>query len=175
MANTPIQQHTIHIGILSAISVTLLISILFVLYRIDDLESLANAKELEVETKQAEQLEDYTYRDLIKNTEEDRKRAEQYFVNRDELVTYIEALELLATSTSVYLETTISPQTISKFDLKVSGTYANVYRFLYLLERMPYYSSIQVLGLSRRSDFIPGTTSFAWDGQIALTLLGYIE
>lgn len=175
MAEKPIQQHTIHIGILSAISIALLISIVFVLYRINDLQSLASAKELEVETKQAEQLEDYTYRDLIKNTEEDRKRAEQYFVNRDRIVTYIEALELLATTTNVFLETTISPQTISKFDLKVSGTYANVYRFLYLLERMPYYSSVQVLALSRRSDFVPGTTSFAWDSFVALTLLGYIE
>jgi hypothetical protein len=175
MKDKPIQQHTIHLGILVAVCLTLLSAIVFVLYRIQDLESLAQAKALEVETKQAEQTEDYTYRGLIKNTEADRKRAEQYFVSKDQLVTYIEALEQLATSTNVFLETTISPQTISKFDLKISGTYANTYRFLYLLERMPYYSSIQILNLTRRSDFMPGTRAYIWDSAVSLTLLGYIE
>lgn len=164
----------IHISIIAALVLLSVGAIVYGLFAIASLTSAATDKEGELQQQQAAQLEQYSYKDIIKNSTGDREKIAKYFLNKDQVVTYIETLENLATKTNVLLETTVSPGSLQDYELRINGTYSNVFRFISLLEQMPYYSKIRTVSLAKNSQ-VETSASSLWEAQLKVTLVGYLQ
>lgn len=124
-------------------------------------------------------------RQLFLETAPSRRLMNDYFVRLDNLAVFIERLESLATTTEVSLRFTKAkvrdedkdwPQV--EFAFRANGPFANLSRFILLLEAMPLSLRFQQADLvyePPRSDNVRGD----WSGEFVLTAAGlpknYVE
>lgn len=167
------KKFLVHISIIAFFVIVASTFLASGLYMIATMTSEAFAKESELHNAQAEQLDRYTYKDIIKNSASDREKIGKYFLKKEQIVLYIEALEDLAVQTNTTIDTTVSPQVVQDFELQINGTYANVSRFISLLEQLPYYSNIRSITLVK-NDEIGTSTLPRWVAQIKVTLVSFL-
>lgn len=106
---------------------------------------------------------------FLESAQEKIAAVERYFVSESEIVSFIEELETTARGSSIELEvaaaSVLSGQDTSPaFELNASGEFANLFRYLLLLENFPHLLSIE------RADF---RKSSPWEMRVTFKLVTY--
>lgn len=109
----------------------------------------------------------------LSGLEEDNQKIESMFVRKDTMISFLEKVESLSSTTGARVKTdTLSNIEIKKspflaVDLSVQGSFSSVFHTLRLLEEMPYESEVKSLGL-----FSAGTTKGnptpQWSAQVTM-------
>ena len=103
-------------------------------------------------------------------SQEERGRLDGIFVSRDELIHFIEDLEEGAKASEVRLEVEAlssaarSGESASSFRLDVQGSFAAVFKYLLLLENLPYETSFEQMNLEFSEE---------WRGFYVIKILSY--
>lgn len=114
---------------------------------------------------------------LLEETEEERARIEDYFVDSASIIAVIEEIESLARRVNVNLtlrsantnaETPNGPKTL-QIDAKMEGKFGDVYRFLSLVERMPYKIFLE------RASMVTRTASIRtpWEANVTIRITSF--
>lgn len=162
----------VHIGIISAFVCIMLGAFAYGLYSIYSIDDQTRIKQQEISRAQDEERAQFAYKDIVKNSAQDRERAGTYFLKKDQIVTYIEALENLALKAGVSIDTSVSADSVQNFDLKIAGPYTNILKFISLFESLPYYSTIQATSIYKSSEEST-STQMRWSANLKTHLVSY--
>lgn len=148
-------------------------------------ERSARAK---VETKsnafaeQAGGIEDYkNIKRVLDDTEKDRLVIEEYFVNKDSSVLFIKKLEEIGAITKTpvsIVSADIENKKFLKVDLNISGSFADVYKALSLMEAMPYKVSFKKVYFKKNSidgsDQQKKLSAGGWTAEVRIELRSFL-
>jgi hypothetical protein len=135
----------------------------------------------EVDKAEEKNQELVTLKKTISTSEEDRQTLSSYFVTDDTIVIFLENLEALGATSNT--EVKISSVTQNTEDKKLSvaissvGGFGNVFRFLELIEQVPYATEVKTLSLATRDDPVSTTEnpSKLWEADIQIELTSYVS
>ena len=125
-------------------------------------------------------------KDLIKDTENDRKKLDTYFVADDKIVNFIEDVEKIGSDIGVDVEVVSVSISDSKsqvpahskiseqlnLDFKVEGMWSDVFQFLAIMEKLPFKIDISKTSLEVvYSDTARKISSGKWKGFFSITVI----
>lgn len=120
--------------------------------------------------------------DSIKNTAEDRKKIDSYFIDsREETIALLTNIESLADDVGVEVDVDIDVKSvvlnekdrqILSSKIEAMGTFQTLYRFVSILESLPYKVTITGLNMKRVTKKT-GEEQPKWSGDIAINILSY--
>ncbi len=142
-------------------------------------QNAVDQSEREAQEAQAEQLSASEIKALLADTKSEQLTIGTFFLTSDRVVDFLEELEHLATSTNLESQTNSVTDASweglesSKWEalsvsLSTKGSWQNSYRFLGLLERLPYRSSITRVTLQKIEE---EKGSASWQADISLLVL----
>ena len=135
----------------------------------DNMKSLANQIASETLTQEAILSVDRN----IKDTEGLRSELVTHFINRDGIVPFFDQVEQEGIASDVKIEITSvtepkEPGAPLLFTVKTSGTFANNYRFLRIMENMPFEIGVGKMEMT----YSPGTN--VWNMVVDFKLITFI-
>jgi len=113
---------------------------------------------------------------LLSGTEAARTEFSRYFITHDSIVVFIERVERLGKNSGVAVSFSSVEEGKGRFTayLTMEGGFANVYRFLELLEAMPY--ELEVARFTISVPPLPLQKEGAlWEGEATIELLNFIS
>ena len=144
-------------------------------------EMISNsASELNIQVAKEKQLK--LSKNIIDDTEADRNKLDTFFVSRDDIVSFIQEIESLASSAGISIE--INSVEVNDYvlagrvsevievlnlTLSTNGSWSGNFYFLNLLETMPYKIDVSRLNLQSKINSISKTTS--WESFIGIEVL----
>jgi len=149
-------------------------------------EKVQETSEAVVELEQARGvLEDIeTVNQSIINTQKDRDRIEEFFVDSEGIVAFIERVERLGKEVGVEATlVNLSEQNNNElvFSIEIVGSFQDVMLFAELLENLPFSLMINKAQLSKKSEQQITedtedleTTDSVWEGSFTTTLKSFI-
>lgn len=124
--------------------------------------------------KEADRREEIRSLDrLVKDVEEEKKELESHFAQSSNVVPFLDMLEKLAFSTSA--ESEIISVGVSKdkaellIEMRTTGTFEAVYKYLLLLESSPYQLEFITVDLHKLSG-----EGADWGGNFKIKLLSFV-
>lgn len=111
---------------------------------------------------------------FIANTENERKVVEESFVNRDNLVKFIEDIERAGKESGVDVhvqsaDLAAGPKDSGpSFRLEASGNFSSVFKYSFLLENLPYEISFTEINITKSGD-----VKEPWNALYVIKLLSY--
>ncbi|MDO8493165.1 MAG: type 4a pilus biogenesis protein PilO [bacterium] len=121
----------------------------------------------------------------IKDTKDDRDQLSFYFITKDTTQDFIGELESMSTASGVLLklnsltvkkDSKTSPAAYLRFNIRVDGSFRDVYHFLTALESLPYkvrISTVKVAKLDQQEVIVK--KAIPWYGDITFDLVSYID
>lgn len=139
------------------------------LWRIHSAKGALEASRMERSRLEERIADVQSIRSFLEHSKGKIASAEKFFVSEDEIVPFIEALEASARESDVQLAVaTASLPTSSganpSFNLKATGEFQDLFRYLLLLENFPHLIAIEKVSFTKTSP---------WDMQITIRLLAY--
>jgi len=116
----------------------------------------------------------------VKNTKEDRKKIDTYFVARDDIPDFARKIEALGEMSGTDLEITgLRKQgDVLFFDLSSDGGFQNTLQLISLIESLPFKVEIMKAYIDVVETEIPeedgGGTKRSWNGNFSIELTGFI-
>ncbi len=161
--------------ILSLVLLTVsLAAFLFLYSQIENNQKVTNEAQASWQQEQDRREGTRSLERLIMETERERKEVDSHFAEGSNVVPLLDALEALALSVSAKLD--INSVDIAKdgggllVDLKASGTFEAVYKYLLLLESSPYELEFMTVDLNKT-----GEGGAEWTGNFKLKLLSFVS
>ena len=108
-----------------------------------------------------------------KDTKESRDKLDNYFISDNEAtILFIELIEKLAVDVGTEMDFTLDAiDNTVQFRLTVHGNYKNVYRYLVLLESLPY--NIEIMRINLMEDLSNSEDGYTWSANLDLVFTGY--
>ena len=119
---------------------------------------------------------------VISKTKEERNKLNIYFITRDTLGAFIEELESLAKRAGVSLalgepsfqkDKAGKSDKYVKFSLRAEGDFNKVFKFLTLMESLPYKIRVVTTNLNQPSS--PASKGVVWSMDMVFDLVSYVE
>lgn len=114
----------------------------------------------------------------VKIIEDDRIQLETHFAKSSDIVSFLDTIEGLAPKVGVKAEVVVlNDESGLVVEMKASGTFAGLYKFLTLLENSPYALEFIGMGLHKEgaSDVAgKGTPVSKWDANFKIRLLSFV-
>ena len=138
---------------------------------------------INIETDRESGEEDHA-RDLrksVQSTSKERDLLDSLFLKKDETASLIEKIEGLASLSRVTHDLTVSTRDDTSLEglnkevlvtgVKVSGTWAQVYRFVSLFENLPYKITLADVRLDRAESTDPRVKGLIWNANITANFI----
>lgn len=124
-----------------------------------------------IATDQAQKAAFSRLQHQLQATQADRDKLQSYFlVSRSDSVDFLNYVEALATDNEVTLktnnpsETERGEQAVLTVDYTISGTLAQVEKFIELLELIPYVSQLQSIALRKQTEVV-------WEANVTIDVI----
>ncbi len=117
----------------------------------------------------------------IKNTKEDRKKVDAYFVKRDDIPDFTRKIESLGgmSGTDLTITALRSQGDVLSFDLSSEGSFKNTLQLISLIESLPFKVDITKAYIDVVEVEIPkedgGGIKSTWKGNYSIDLIGFIS
>lgn len=118
-------------------------------------------------------------RNLVRGTENERQVLDNYFVNSNSIISFIERLESLGRASRVSL--TLSSVDIDserknalKINLRMTGTFSGIYYLISLIEAMPYEIDVTRFSISKSAS-PSAKDNDLWEGETSMELFSFIS
>ena len=146
----------------------------------NDEESRLAESEWQVEAQRRDEIR--ALNNSIKIIEEERARLETHFARSSDVVPFLDTIEGLASQVGAKAEITsvdiMKDHTGLMVEMKASGTFGGLYKFLTLLENSPYELEFVSIDLNRGA-VLSGSDSniknLKWEATFKIKLLSFIE
>lgn len=108
-----------------------------------------------------------------KETKEDRDKLDSFFISDNEaVIAFIELVESLAVDSEISMDSVISQlDNAIQFRLTIQGEYSGIYRYLELIENLPYNVEVSRANFIYKRTEVDGTR--LWDGNLDIVFTGY--
>lgn len=135
--------------------------------------------ETEVKSLQAQESEIGVLRKNLAATEESRAKLVSYFIQTNDIVPFLETVESYGRGVNVSTEfedvKVVDKPTSIVLTVVGKGSFANIYRFVSLVEAIPYEISVQSASVQSLipaglSPDGPGTHGDQWEVRLSLTV-----
>lgn len=129
--------------------------------------------------KEKKENREMVERNLLRGTEKERQILDNYFVNSNSIISFIERLEGLGRASGVRL--TLSSVDIDnerknalKINLRASGMFSGIYYLVSLIEAMPYEIDVTRFSISKSGSSASKDNNL-WEGDVSLELFSFIS
>ena len=146
----------------------------------NDEESQSAESEWQIEAQRRDEIR--ALENSVKIIEEERARLETHFARSSDVVPFLDTIEGLASRVGAKAEITsvdiMKDHTGLMVEMKTSGTFGGLYKFLTLLENSPYELEFISMDLNRgvvSSGSGTDIKSLKWDATFRIKLLSFIE
>ncbi len=153
----------------------------FILKEINNNDLLAEqyTKDLQIETNRREKVKSLD--SLIKDTKYDRSMIENHFVQGGDVVSFLDKIESLALKVSVDAKIMsvdlLDDNNSMVVQIKASGNFQMVYKFLELLENAPYQLEFLSMNMQKGilSDELAKVKKTGWEVNFKIKILSFIK
>lgn len=139
-------------------------------------------REAELQTETSKKNESKSYERLLKLVETERAQLDTHFIKSTDVVVFLDTVEDLAPRVNAKAEVAlvdIAPDSTSlNVEMKASGTFEALYRFLMLLENLPYQVEIVSMNLQRpgaAGEAVSGSAAVEWSATFQIKLLSFVK
>ncbi|MBX4215704.1 hypothetical protein KW797_02030 [Candidatus Parcubacteria bacterium] len=120
----------------------------------------------------------HSVKDLLTQTEANRAEFDAYFVSQNSIVGFIERLEALGAKAGVTMElsavdTEQGRKNVLKANIRMAGTFENLYYLLSLLEALPYELDVVRFSVSAAPAALQKDRA-PWEGDASIELLNFL-
>ena len=136
-------------------------------------EAMEIYKQLAVTEKRIKDIK--LFEDLLTSLSDEKKKIDSVFLDQQDFIRIIEDLEKLASTTDTIVEleginfSTPSDQDNQlQLQLKVTGSFKDVFHYLVLLEHLPYQASFEKAQIQKQ------TGKSKWDAHFNIKILHYV-
>lgn len=110
----------------------------------------------------------------LTKTAADRAKLDAYFINPENLSVFIEALEKTASAAGVSANLAAArvdgkSEPVARFSLEIGGTYGQIFRYLHLVENLPFIASVRQLQLDANPPAAKGREA-TWRASLTIEL-----
>ncbi len=113
----------------------------------------------------------------VKNIQKESEQIDSHFVRNSDVVPFLNTIESLAPKVGAQAETTSVDISTDKssllVDIKVTGGFSSIYRFVKLLENSPYQLEFSNVDIYQK-DVIGSNKLPVWEAEISIKILSFI-
>lgn len=176
------KNNSIKISLLVSLSLfcVLLFTFFFFYKKINDNIQQSQSKEVEWQAEAERRDEIKTLDNAIKIIEKERTQLETHFARSSDVVPFLNTIEKLGSRAGAktdIISVRISEDRMSLIvDMKASGSFLGLYRFLTLLENSPYELEFVAMNLGNGVSLDSSNTkSSKWEATFKVKLLNFIQ
>lgn len=171
------------ISVISVIAVSALYVMLFL--NIKEKNNNISALVNEVDIILQKEIKLRSVKHIINDTKDDRAKLDSHFVADDEIINFIETIENLGADSDVKVEVTdvsvssagaeadsqVNISELLNLNFKIEGSFAQMFHFLSMLEKLPFKIDILRVNFEKVSDESRIINKNPWNGFFSITAL----
>ncbi len=141
-------------------------------------EAVALGGDIAAEAQKDRSIE--SIRNILRNTAAEREKIDGYFVKSDNIVDFLEKIELMGKKSGVALsfDSVDIPQNeknVLRLRIGTEGNWEDSFYFLSLLENLPYKIELEKSALAKISKTVSNVKTFYWRGDFTIRLLSFTQ
>lgn len=119
-------------------------------------------------------------RNILRNTAAEREKIDSYFVSSDNIVDFLEKIELLGKKSGVALSfDSVDIPSDEKNVLRVragtKGSWENTFYFLSLIENLPFKIELEKSSVIKTVEVVSNIKTFYWRGDFTIKLVSFYQ
>ncbi len=119
-------------------------------------------------------------RNILRNTAAEREKIEGYFVGSDNIVDFLEKIELMGKKSGVNLsfdsvDIPLDERNVLRLRIGAEGSWEDDFYFLSLLENLPYKMEIEKSTIVKLTKIVSNVKTSYWRGDFTVKLLSFYQ
>lgn len=149
----------------------------FLIYSVESKNKKTSALYAASEQQVSDQEKIQNLKQILKETEGDRKKLDEYFITKTNTVSFIEKMKQVSRDASVDLSINSISDGEKNTDgvslgFSAKGSFSSLYRLIVLVELMPYKITFKKIDIQKTD--ILGEWTKGWNGNFIITLESFI-
>lgn len=119
-------------------------------------------------------------RNILRNTAAEREKIESYFVSSDNIVDFLEKIELLGKKSGVVLsfdsvDIPSDEKNVLRVRANTKGNWENTFYFLSLIENLPFKIELEKSSIIKIVEVVSNVKTFYWRGDFTIKLVSFYQ
>lgn len=119
-------------------------------------------------------------RNILRNTAVEREKIEGYFVSSDNIVDFLEKIELLGKKSGASLsfdsvDIPSDEKNVLRVRIGTEGNWENTFYFLSMIENLPFKIEIEKSSIVKMTKIVSNVKTSYWRGDFTIRLLSFYQ